>query len=111
MKKKGIKLDKESNLSFLKWKILLLRLYLVDRFNSALDLAEKRIGKLEGRFNKVTQNAAQDDKEKIWKRDEETWMNKLKRPVELPGLMGGTGGERKMNSFKAVFESSDWRSK
>lgn len=89
----------------------LLKLNLVNRLNSGLDLAEKRTDELEDRFDQVTQNAAQGDIEKIWKRDEETWMNKFKSSVALAGLMEAPGGDKRINSFKAVIESLDLRSK
>lgn len=47
----------------------------MDRFNSALDLAEKRVGKLEGRFDKVTQNAAQDDRKYEKEMRKHGWTN------------------------------------
>lgn len=49
----------------LKMKNNLLKLNLVNRLNSGLDLAEKRTDELEDRFDQVTQNAAQGDIEKI----------------------------------------------
>lgn len=74
-----------------------MKLNLVDRLNSGLDLAEKAIGKLENKFDKVTQNAAEGSEEKIWKRGEETWMNTLKSPVALADLMGVPGLDWRMN--------------